>query len=44
MISAYLDLKVGDNDGRNLDELETPVWTPDSPLTDRQIDQVWIET
>ena len=29
----------GESDGRNLEELETLIWTPDHGLTDKQIDQ-----
>ena len=36
------EFKLGDNDGRVTEELETPVWTPESPLADKQIDQVLI--
>ncbi|CAG7833924.1 unnamed protein product [Allacma fusca] len=32
-------LKEGETDGRNLEELETLVWTPNHSLTDKQIDQ-----
>ncbi|XP_042205596.1 metastasis-associated protein MTA3-like isoform X13 [Homarus americanus] len=32
-------LKEGEGDGRNLEELESLVWTPGHGLTDRQIDQ-----
>ncbi|KAK3879218.1 hypothetical protein Pcinc_016211 [Petrolisthes cinctipes] len=32
-------LKEGEGDGRNLEELESLVWTPSHGLTDRQIDQ-----
>ncbi|GBP89377.1 Metastasis-associated protein MTA1 [Eumeta japonica] len=32
-------LKEGEEDPRNLEELETLVWTPEHGLTDRQIDQ-----
>jgi len=33
---------LGDDDGRSLEELETPVWTPDAPLSDKQIDQFMV--
>ncbi|KAK8748743.1 hypothetical protein OTU49_015970 [Cherax quadricarinatus] len=32
-------LKEGEGDGRNLEELESLIWTPGHGLTDRQIDQ-----
>ncbi|XP_025834946.1 metastasis-associated protein MTA3 isoform X2 [Agrilus planipennis] len=32
-------LKEGESDGRDLNDLETLVWTPEHNLTDRQIDQ-----
>ncbi|XP_066967887.1 metastasis-associated protein MTA1 isoform X10 [Macrobrachium rosenbergii] len=32
-------LKEGESDGRNMEELESLVWTPSHGLTDRQIDQ-----
>ncbi|XP_036392443.1 metastasis-associated protein MTA1-like [Megalops cyprinoides] len=32
-------LNEGEDDGRNQAELETKVWEPESPLTDKQIDQ-----
>lgn len=32
-------LREGDSDNRNLDELESLVWTPNHTLSDRKIDQ-----
>lgn len=32
-------LKEGENDGRNLSDLETLTWTPNHSLNDRKIDQ-----
>ncbi|KAK2168603.1 hypothetical protein NP493_1170g00000 [Ridgeia piscesae] len=35
-------LKEGESDGRNLTELEELVWSPDTNLTDKQIDQFMV--
>ena len=29
----------GEDDGRNLEDLEELIWDPDADITDRQIDQ-----
>lgn len=39
ILDIHLICFTGESDGRNMEELESLVWTPYHGLTDRQIDQ-----